>query len=126
MVKSFYICPVCKKLVQVEEEAGGKLFCCGKLMEEVKANSTDAAVEKHVPEVTVEGSKISVAVGSVAHPMTEEHLITWIYLDTQNGGQFHYLKANEEPKAQFMLAEGDKANAVYAYCNLHGLWVKEL
>ena len=65
-------------------------------------------------------------VGSVIHPMTVEHHIGWLWLETEKGGQFWYLNPNEEPKAEFVVADGDKAKAVYAYCNLHGLWVKEL
>lgn len=125
-MKKFYQCEICKKLVQVESDGAGVLVCCGKPMQELNANSTEAAVEKHIPEVSVNGSVISAVVGSVIHPMTEAHYIDWLYLETEKGGQFHYLNPNEEPKAEFVLAEGDKAKAVYAYCNLHGLWVKEL
>ena len=83
--------------------------------------SVDAAQEKHVPVIQVEGDKVTVSVGSVAHPMAEEHFIGWIYLQTEHGGQRKALKPGEEPKAVFALA-GDKPVAAYAYCNLHGLW----
>ncbi len=126
MSKKFYYCEICKKLVQEQNNAKGHLACCGKPMVELYANSTDASQEKHVPQVTVQGDKVSVCVGSVPHPMTEEHLIQWVYLKTQQGGQFHYFSHTEEPKAEFIVAPKDKAVAVYEYCNLHGLWVKEL
>lgn len=89
---------------------------------ELKAGSTDAAQEKHVPVVTKKCKSVKVDVGSVAHPMTAEHLIEWVALETEQGYQVKYLTAGSEPVCLFTLADGDKAVAVYAYCNLHGLW----
>ena len=89
---------------------------------ELIAGSTDAAQEKHVPVVTKKCKTVKVDVGSVAHPMTEEHLIEWVALETEQGYQIKYLSANSAPVVAFTLADGDKAVAVYAYCNLHGLW----
>lgn len=126
MMKKFFQCEICGKIVQVESDGKGSLQCCGKPMTEMTANSKEAAVEKHIPEVSAHDNTISVVVGSVLHPATEAHHIDWIYLESQNGGQFRHLNPLEEPKAEFVLAAGDQAKAVYAYCNLHGLWVKEL
>lgn len=126
MMKKFHKCEICGKIVQVETDGAGVVMCCGKPMQEMVANNTEAAVEKHIPEVSVNNNNISVVVGSVLHPATVEHHIDWIWLDSEKGGQFRYLDPTEEPRAEFVLAEGDKAKAVYAYCNLHGLWVKEL
>lgn len=95
-------------------------------LEEVKANSKDAALEKHVPFVTLEGNKVHVVVGEVVHPMVEEHFIGTIILKTDKMIHIKNLKAGEEPKASFTLGDDEKAIAVYEYCNLHGLWVKEL
>jgi len=97
------------------------MVCCGENMVELVANATDAAGEKHVPVVSVDGNTINVSVGSVAHPMIEEHFIEWIYLETEKGGQMKFLKPGEEPKASFVL-ENDEPVGAYAYCNLHGLW----
>lgn len=94
-------------------------------MQELTANTTDAAVEKHVPVVTVDGNKVNVEVGSVMHPMTEEHLIQFIWLETEKGGQVRNLISSDDPKAEFIVGD-DKPVAVYEYCNLHGLWKKEL
>ncbi len=99
--------------------------CCGETMKELVAGATDGAHEKHVPVVSVDGDKITVEVGAVAHPMMEAHYIQWIYLETENGGQIRYLKPEQEPKAVFD-ACGEKPVAVYEYCNLHGLWKTEL
>ncbi len=121
----FYICRRCGAVVGRLNDAGHGLSCCGALMEELKANSVDAAKEKHVPSVTVSGDTVTVTVGDVLHPMTEEHLIQWVYLEMTDGGQRKSLAAGKEPKVTFKLS-GGKPKAVYAYCNLHGLWVKEL
>ena len=118
----FFICKHCGNIAVKVEDSGVSLVCCGETMGEITANTTDAAVEKHVPACTVEGNTIHVQVGSTAHPMLEEHHIGWICLYTEQGTQFHWLKAGEEPKADFILAGGDKAVAVYEWCNLHGLW----
>ena len=116
----------CNELVLVLKDDDGNLACCGEPMKLLKANTTDAANEKHVPVATVNGNVVDVVVGSVEHPMTEEHLVEFIYLETEKGGQIRYLNHTDSPKASFVLAEGDKAVAVYEYCNLHGLWKVEL
>jgi superoxide reductase len=98
------------------------MVCCGEQMTELVPNTVDAAKEKHVPVIKVDGKKVTVKVGSVPHPMTEEHLIKWIYLQTEGGAQRKCLNAGDAPEATFMLTEGDKPVAAYEYCNLHGLW----
>lgn len=94
-------------------------------LEALKANTSDGASEKHVPVVNISGNTVEVSVGSVAHPMLEEHYITGIYIETKSGGQFAALKPGEEPKAVFLLKDGDKFISAYEYCNLHGLWKAE-
>ena len=103
-----------------------EIFCDGSKMQKLIANTTDAAQEKHVPEVKVEGKNMSVQVGSVLHPMTAEHLICWIYLQTRKGGQYKILTPQDTPQANFIIADDDEPVAVYEYCNLHGLWKKDL
>ncbi len=122
----FYICKHCGNIVGMVNDAGVPLVCCGEKMSELVANTTDAAQEKHVPVVTVDGNLVTVEVGSVAHPMLEEHFIQWIALETEQGNQRKPLAPGAEPKAVFALAPGDKAIAAYEYCNLHGLWKAEL
>lgn len=102
------------------------LKCIGGDFEELDASKAEGAGEKHLPEVNVEGNLITVKVGSVAHPMAEEHGIDWIYLETEQGSQLKKLAPNQEPQAQFALAPNDKAVAAFAYCNLHGFWKKEI
>lgn len=122
----FFKCEHCGNIAIKVVDAGVPLMCCGEKMVELVAGAVDAAVEKHVPVVEVEGSRVVVKVGEVEHPMTEEHLIQFVVLVTEKGYQVAQLTAEDAPKAEFVLAEGDVAVKAYEYCNLHGLWVKEL
>ena len=125
MNAKFYICRQCGNLVGLVHQSGVPMMCCGQKMEALEANTVDASGEKHLPVVTVADDVITVNVGSVPHPMTAEHLIEWIFVETEHGGQRKALKAGDEPVVHFALKD-DKAVAVYAYCNLHGLWITEL
>jgi len=124
--RKFFICNHCKNLVASIHDSGVPMICCGEKMSALEANTVEASQEKHLPVVTVEGNVVNVAVGSVAHPMVEEHLIQWIYLLTDKGVQRKSLSAGEEPVAKFALLEGEKPLAAYEYCNLHGLWKTEI
>jgi len=104
---------------------GVPLECCGQEMTELIPNTVEASAEKHIPAVTVSGNSIEVQVGSVEHPMTEEHFIAFVYLETECGGQRKILKAGDTPKVTFLIAD-DKPLSVFAYCNLHGLWKAEI
>lgn len=115
-----YRCNKCKKMVIEVQGSGCPTMCCGEEMVLLKANTTDGAAEKHVPEVKVEGQKVIVNVGSVDHPMLEEHYIMFVVLETASGIQVKYLKPGEAPHAEFITEEAPVA--VYEYCNLHGLW----
>ena len=117
----FFVCKHCGNLIGMIENSGVPVVCCGEKMTELVANTVDASLEKHTPVVTVDGDKIEVVVGSVEHPMLEEHFIKWIYVETKKGGQRKTLKPGEAPKAAFVVTD-DEPVAVYAYCNLHGLW----
>ena len=99
--------------------------CCGQKMSVLEAGVVEASREKHIPEVEVLDGRVNVTVGSVLHPMAEEHSILWVYLETDKGGQKKDLKVGEAPVVSFALVD-EKPIAVYAYCNLHGLWKKEL
>lgn len=122
----FFRCAHCKNIIVKVEDKGVPVVCCGEKMAELTPNTSDGAGEKHVPVVAVEGSKVTVKVGEVAHPMLEEHHIAWIVLETNKGFQIKYLDHTGAPEAVFALAEGESAVAAYEYCNLHGLWKKEI
>ena len=122
----FYICETCKNIITKIVDSKVPVVCCGKPMKELIPGAVDGALEKHVPAVTIEGNTVKVQIGEVIHPMLAEHYIQFIALETKNGYQIKNIKAGDEPKAEFILADGDEAMAVYEYCNLHGLWVKEI
>jgi len=117
----FFICNDCKNIVDVISMRGVPIVCCGINMIELEPNTVEASNEKHLPEITMFGDIMNVQVGSVLHPMTEEHYILFVYVETANGGQRKCLKPGDEPKAVFSFVK-DKPVAVYEYCNLHGLW----
>lgn len=122
----FYICRHCGNIVTKLTSSKVPLHCCGQPMELLEAGVTDAATEKHVPVVSVEGNLVKVAVGAVAHPMVEEHFIQWVAVETERDALVHWFHPGEAPEAVFALADGQQVKAVYEYCNLHGLWKKEL
>ena len=122
MEMKFYRCKKCGQIVAIVEKKACPIMCCGEPMEEIVPGTTDAAVEKHVPVFEVKDNKVYVTVGEVAHPMLAEHYIEWVAIQTKNGNQRKILKPEEEPKAVFAILEDDEVLAVYAYCNLHGLW----
>ncbi|MBR3898499.1 MAG: desulfoferrodoxin [Bacilli bacterium] len=108
-----------------KDENGEILFSLNEVsnLKEIKANSVDAAVEKHVPVYEVNGDNIEVSIGDALHPMEENHYIMWIALVYDNKMSMVKLNPGDEPKATFEYKPGSK---IYAYCNLHGLWVNEV
>ena len=121
----FYICEKCGNTVGMIHASGVPLVCCGQKMTALEAGTVEASREKHIPVVEVNGNNVKVIVGSVLHPMTEEHSIEWVYLETDKGGQRKALLAGDSPEVNFALSD-EKPIAVYAYCNLHGLWKTEI
>lgn len=122
MEMRFYQCELCGQIVAIVKETGSPLICCGQPMKEIVPGTTDAAVEKHVPVYEVEGNLVKVRVGEVDHPMLDAHYIEWVSIQTKFGNQRKALKPGDAPEVCFALCEGDEVKAVYAYCNLHGLW----
>ncbi|MGN0454719.1 MAG: desulfoferrodoxin family protein [Ruminococcus sp.] len=122
MKQKFFICEHCGNIIAMVEDKGVPVMCCGQKMTELVPGTTDAAAEKHIPVYKTEGNKVYVTVGEVEHPMTEEHYIQWVSLQTKFGNQRKALKPGDAPKTCFALCDGDEIEAVYAYCNLHSLW----
>lgn len=120
-INEVYTCKHCGAVVEVLTAAGGKLTCCGEAMQLQTENTADAAKEKHIPVIALNGTTAAVSVGSVAHPMAPEHHIAWI--EIQQGGviQRVALAPGSEPKAVFTIEAGVPVT-VREYCNLHGLW----
>ena len=126
MKRKFLLCRRCGNLIEMINDSGVTPICCGTNMTEVVANTTEAATEKHIPVIEIEGNIVKVTVGEVLHPMEEAHYIEWIYLETNKGIKRINLQPGEEPIANFALVEGELVSSAYAYCNLHGLWIKEI
>lgn len=122
----FYHCKKCGRVVEETVLTKAKLVCCNEEMELLEPNTVDASVEKHLPVVELNGNLVHVKVGSVLHPQTAEHLINFIVLETSNGVKRVDLQVGATPEATFILLPGETVLAVYAYCNLHGLWQKKL
>ena len=119
-------CTKCGNMISYLNKDACDVKCCGETMVEVVPNTTDAAGEKHVPVIEINGNIVTVKVGSVEHPMMDAHYIQWIVLETEQGRQRKTLKPGDEPVAVFAIADGDKAVEAYEYCNLHGLWKAEV
>lgn len=121
MAREFYRCNVCENLVGLIHKGGGQLICCGEPMEILKANTTEAAQEKHVPVFELKGDKLHVKIGDVPHPMTPEHWIQWIMVTQDGHTQRTELTPDDAPEATFII-DGKKPFVVCEYCNLHRLW----
>lgn len=114
-----YKCTICGTVVEMLNGNSGSLTCCGQNMVELKANTADAAVEKHVPAIEIKGDEIIARVGEVSHPMEADHYIMWIALVYDNTEIRVNLKAGDVPEAKFPYIPN---SVVYSYCNKHGLW----
>lgn len=126
MATKFYLCPICGNVVVKVADSGVDLVCCGREMKEISQGTMDGMREKHLPVVErLDGCTYRVKVGSEPHPMIDEHHIVFIYFETENGGQIKYLKPLEKPEVIFYGIK-EKPVAVYAYCNIHGMWRKDL
>ena len=120
-----YKCDICKRTSEELGNGAGVQTCCGQPMRMLDPGTSDGAQEKHVPVVAVDGNRVIVKVGEVEHPSTPEHYIEWIAIQSTNTTQRRELRPGDVPRAEFVLAEGEKLVAVYEYCNLHGLWKAE-
>lgn len=126
MKPTYYRCKDCGKIVEILGDNAEAPVCFKEHMEELVADSVDAAVEKHVPAYEVEGNVVKVQIGSEKHPMLDKHYIAWVELETEQGMQRKYLRPGEEPVVYFALTDDDKLKAVYEYCTIHGLWKAEV
>ena len=118
----FYKCDICGKIIAIVEDTAVETVCCGQDMRELVPNTTDGKLEAHVPVYTVDGNTVTVKVGAKPHPMTDEHHIAWIAIETDQGNQRKCLKPGDAPEAKFALVPCEKVRNVYEYCTLHGLW----
>lgn len=122
LTMKYFICEHCGNIIEMVDDKGVPVMCCGQKMTELVAGEKDAALEKHVPVYSVKDGVVEAKVGEAEHPMLEEHYIKFIAVETKNGYQRKTLNPGEKPEACFALCDGDEVIAVYEYCNLHGLW----
>ena len=122
MELKFFRCEHCGNIIEMVEDKGVPVVCCGQRMTELVAGTSDGAREKHVPVYEVKDNIVHVNVGQVAQPMIPEQYIEWLLLKTNKGVQSKEPHPGDKPEACFALCDGDEVEAVYAYCNLHGLW----
>ena len=120
------VCKKCGNIVEVIKASGVPIVCCGVPMVELVPNTVEASLEKHIPMYEINGNNVFIKVAEVEHPMEKEHYIEWILIKTNNGFQIKYLNYTDKPECNFTLSDGDRLEAVYAYCNLHGLWVNDV
>ena len=121
----FYICKHCGNIIGLINNVGVPVVCCGEKMQNIEAGVVEASLEKHVPVASVENNIVTVNIGSILHPMSEEHHIAWVYLQTDKGGMRKVPEIGCDPVVKFALID-EKPVAVYAYCNLHGLWKTDI
>lgn len=116
----FYRCPNCDNVVTRLSSACGRMICCGSQMVKLEPKTADLGQEKHTPVLTHKDGVLTAVCGSVPHPMEPKHYIEWMALQTEGRLEIVYLKPGEKAEASWPdVAHG----AVFAYCNLHGLWV---
>lgn len=121
----FYICKHCGQIITKLKDKNIPNICCGEYMTELVAGVTEASTEKHIPVYKIDNNIVKVNIGSVPHPMTSEHYIEWVCLETKKGFQINHLKPEDQPETQFAITNDDEILSVYAYCNLHSLWKTE-
>ncbi|MCX6782012.1 MAG: desulfoferrodoxin [Candidatus Magasanikbacteria bacterium] len=121
-LKQVYKCSVCGNIVEVLHTGVGELVCCGKPMELQAEKMQDEGAEKHVPVVEKTETGLKIKIGSVSHPMAEEHYIEWIEVITGSGVFRETLKPGDAPEVEFAVKE--EIIEVRAHCNIHGLWKK--
>jgi len=119
---SVYKCEKCGNLVESLWNGEPALFCCGQEMKELVPNSVDAAKEKHVPVIVRDGKKVTVTVGSVAHPMTKEHYILFVELVAGNQVLRHDFKEGDTVAEAVFYVDENVPVVAREYCNLHGFW----
>lgn len=120
--KTFYICEVCGNIVEKIHDSGNELTCCMRTMKELVPGETDGKLEFHIPVLDIKDNVAEIRVGEQPHPMEESHYIKWIEIITTKGEMRRCFKPGEKPVVRYNLCDDEKICAVYAYCNIHGLW----
>lgn len=118
----FFICKHCGNIIAMIKDSGVPVKCCGENMQEIIPGTSEGAQEKHLPVYDIKGETVKVSVGEIEHPMTPEHYIDWVCVETEDGFQLKKLNQGMAPHISFNITKGDNIKAVYAFCNQHSLW----
>lgn len=117
-------CPICGQIVSVIKDTEVPMMCCGVEMEEITPITKEEHLEeKHIPVYKLDHDKVITRIGSIPHPMSKEHYIEWITLVTNKGNHHKNLKPGDLPRAEFRLGKDEFIKEIYAYCNIHQLWL---
>ena len=122
MKVQFFVCNHCGNIIAMIKDKGVPIKCCGESMKEIIPGTSEGAKEKHIPVYHISGETVTVCVGETEHPMTAEHYIDWVSIETEEGFQIKKLNTDAPAKVSFSLSKGDKVKSVYAFCNQHSLW----
>ena len=135
ILREIYRCEVCGNVIEILNEGAPTLVCCGKPMAKLEAKTEDTGAEKHVPVVEDTGKStctcdccgeenvcIKVKVGSVEHPMEEDHYIKFIEVLTKDKVRRAELKPGQKPGAHFCCISKDDIVEIREFCTTHMLW----
>lgn len=122
MLPKFYKCSHCGQIIAKVNDTNVKVVCCNEEMQQLIPGTVEASREKHIPVYHVENQILKINIGSINHPMTEAHLIEWVFVQTSKKNIRVALHANMEPTVNILLENDEKVEKVLSYCNLHGLW----
>ena len=130
----FMKCEMCGNIITHLKDSGVIPQCCGSPMQQLVPGIIEGAGEKHIPVIkivtgTIDSRRartIVVEVGEYLHPMSPDHYVQWIILETNKGFRVHYLEPTDQPRAEFLLSPDEDGIAAYEYCNIHGLWRTEM
>lgn len=121
-INDVYRCEICGNIIESVHSGSNTLTCCGQLMTKMEPKSGPEGQEKHLPVVEKVGNKLIVRIGSVPHPMIEEHFIEWVEIICGDEIKKVFLHPNQEPIAEFIVDDIKKELTARSYCNIHGLW----
>lgn len=123
----FKRCNKCGQIIGIINETGVPIICCGEEMETISPCTLEKELgEKHIPTYTKKDNKVIVKVGSLPHPSTSAHYISWIALSTNKGNQRKILAPGDAPTVTFYLDKDEEVLQIYAYCNIHSLWLNDV
>jgi len=120
-LREIYRCDICGNVIEIVNTGSPSLVCCGKPMIKLITKSGDEGKEKHIPVIEELGDKVIVKIGSIPHPMENDHYIVFIEVMTERDIFRRELKPGDNPSAIFNIKKSE-IKEVREYCNKHMLW----